>query len=179
MLSNYLRNTTLAALPACSIPTSILPLRMMLRIRVEQSADHALISVDSSASIVGSQQRAELFDSEAGVADNTAHRNRVHRIVPGDSENARTIAHHYVLSLSQDDEPGLLKSTYGVKVIDSGNLGQGYAVISTTRTSSPRNCSSTTAKYSTIATRMFSKASASVAPCDQHPGSPGTDAATP
>ena len=40
-------------------------------------------------------------------------------------------------------------------------------------------CSATTATYSWMADRMFSSASASSWPCDQQPGSPGTDAATP
>jgi hypothetical protein len=52
----------------------------------------ALVLIGLSSIIT--TQRAELFDGEASVAEDTG-------------------------------KPGLLKSTYGVKVIDTGNLGQG------------------------------------------------------
>jgi hypothetical protein len=63
------------------------------------------LSVVHFAAGVGLQQCAELFDGEAGVADDTAHGDRVHGIMPRDRQNARTISHHDVLSLPQNDKP--------------------------------------------------------------------------
>ena len=125
------------------------------------------------------QQFAELLDRKAGVAHDAAHGDGVDRVVARNSEDSRPVAHDDVLALAKDNEARLFERPDCIKMIDARELGQDQAAISTTRTSSPRSCSSTTAKYSTIAIRIFSSASASVTPCDQQPGSPGTDAANP
>ncbi len=57
-----------------------------------------------------------------------------------------------------------------------GNFGLTYTLTSISRTSASLSRSLTARRYSEIATRTFSSASASVAPCDQQPGRPGTDA---
>ena len=56
-----------------------------------------------------------------------------------------------------------------------GFLGHRQPATSTSRTVAPRSRSSRAARYSRIASWMFSSASCSVSPWDQHPGSPGTD----
>src|SRR5262245_40715490 len=50
-----------------------------------------------------------------------------------------------------------------------------YDAISISRTTAPSRRASRTARYSRIASRIFSRASSSVAPCDQQPGRPGTE----
>src|SRR5674476_596526 len=45
--------------------------------------------------------------------------------------------------------------------------------------SAPSMRSSRTTRYSAIAARTFASASASVTPCDQHPGRPGTETLNP
>ena len=47
------------------------------------------------------------------------------------------------------------------------------------RPSAPRAKSSTAARYSRMASRIFSSASSSVSPSDQQPGSPGTETLIP
>jgi hypothetical protein len=60
-----------------------------------------------------------------------------------------------------------------------GSLGIAQTMTSTSRTSSFFSDSSTAARYSRIASWMFSRASSSVAPCDQQPGSPGQETLKP
>src|ERR1700674_2595964 len=52
-------------------------------------------------------------------------------------------------------------------------LGTPQTATSTSRTSAPRVRSVIAARYSRMASSMLASASASVAPCDQHPGRPG------
>ena len=55
-----------------------------------------------------------------------------------------------------------------------GIFGIHYAGTSTSLRSSPASCLAIS-RYSRIASRIFSRASSSVAPCDQQPGSPGQE----
>src|SRR5574340_741431 len=125
--------------------------------------------------IARSEKVAELLNREPGIADNAAKGKGVHRVVPRNGQDAATVRHDGVLTLAYDHKPRLLESTDSVEMIDARNLRQGYAEISISRTFSPRNCSSTTLKYSRMASLMFSTASVSDAPCDQQPGRPGTE----
>ena len=65
-----------------------------------------------------------MFDGETGVADKTAHRERVDWIVARNGENSLAIRHHDVLALTRDPEPRLFEGTHCIKVIDAWNLGQ-------------------------------------------------------
>jgi hypothetical protein len=80
-----------------------------------------------------------------------------------------------MLALTNNAKPGFPESLNCVKVIYAGRLRHGYAGISTSRISTPLKESATAARYSSIATFMFSTAAASVSPCDQQPGNAGHD----
>src|SRR5437763_7818493 len=84
-----------------------------------------------------------------------------------------------MLPLSHHAKTGSFQCSDGVEVIDARNLRHYETPTSTSRTSASAVVSSTAPRYSSIALRMFSSASASVAPCDQHPGKPGQDTLTP
>src|SRR5262249_43684318 len=127
-----------------------------------------------------SQEPAELLVGQARVAHDVAHGDRVDRVVPGDDEDAAAVRHHDVLTLAGHPEAGLLQGADGIQGVDPGQPGHGYTSTSTSRTrASPLRRSSRTARYSRMASAMFSRASCSVAPCEWQPGSPGTEAAKP
>jgi hypothetical protein len=67
-----------------------------------------------------SEEFAELLGGQASIAHNTAHRERVDRIVARDGEDAFTIGHHHVLAFPNDAEARLLERTNGVEMVDSG-----------------------------------------------------------
>jgi hypothetical protein len=73
-----------------------------------------------------------------------------------------------VFALAHEPKAGFLKGAHGILVVNPRELRHPYEA-----TSSP----SRAARYSRIASRMLVRASDSVAPWDQHPGSPGTDTA--
>jgi hypothetical protein len=70
------------------------------------------------------QELPKLVDGEAGVARDTAHSDRVDRVVAGNGEDARAVAHDDVLALAQHHKPCLLKRPDCIEVIDAGELGQ-------------------------------------------------------
>jgi len=83
-----------------------------------------------------------------------------------------------MLALPNHTKSCLLKRPHGVLMIDAGPLGPRDTTTSTSHTSAsgvPWRTSSTAARYSRMASWIFSSASASVAPCDQQPGKPGQD----
>jgi len=110
------------------------------------------------------QKIAKLLRSESGVAHASPEREGVDRVVPWNRQDAHAVRHDDVLALTDDGKPGFLQSAHGIEVIDAGDLRQGQTATSISRISSPRSCSSTTARYSRIASLIFSTASASVAP---------------
>jgi hypothetical protein len=69
-----------------------------------------------------SQEIAELLGSEPGVSYDTAHRERVHRIVSWDDDETISVRHHHVLSLPNNPEPCLSERAYRIQVIDSWDL---------------------------------------------------------
>lgn len=71
------------------------------------------------------QKLAELLGRQTRIADDAAHRDRVHGIVTRNSQNARPIAHDDVLALTKNDEAGLFEGAHGIEVIDSRQFGQG------------------------------------------------------
>ena len=92
------------------------------------------------------QQLAKLLHREACIADDSAKRERVDGVMPGNGEDAGAIGHDNVFPLACDNKPGLFKGAHGIQVVDSGDLWQAYTATSTSRTSSPRSCSSITAR---------------------------------
>ena len=69
-----------------------------------------------------SEKFSELLNGKSGVADNSAHSERIHRIVPWNGQNALTVSHHDMLALAQNTEARLFHSTYRLKVRNSGKF---------------------------------------------------------
>ena len=69
--------------------------------------------------MIGSQGRLELLDSETGVSDDSAHGERVDRIVPRNSNDSCAIGHHDVFALTSDAEASLFERLYCRKMVDS------------------------------------------------------------
>ena len=65
---------------------------------------------------------AELLRCEAGILNDSAHRKRVHGVVPRDSQDSPAVGHDDVFPLPGNLEPSLLQSFDGAQVSDSGNL---------------------------------------------------------
>src|ERR1700685_1868469 len=83
------------------------------------------------------------------------------------------------LPCRKNSKASFFQSTNCMQMRNPWKFDHQLAATSTSRTSCPRVNSVTASKYSSIATRIFSSASCSFAPCDQQPGSPGQDTATP
>jgi hypothetical protein len=67
------------------------------------------------------QQLAKFLLAAPGVADDSAHRERVHGIVPGNRDDSSAVRHHHVPALPGNPEPCLLKGAHRVKVVYSCN----------------------------------------------------------
>jgi hypothetical protein len=72
-----------------------------------------------------SKKFTELVIGEAGVPDNIAHRDGVHRIVSGDGQHPRAISHDNVFSLPGDPERSLFERSNSVKMIHAWEFGHG------------------------------------------------------
>jgi hypothetical protein len=70
-----------------------------------------------------SEQGSELVDGEASVSNDTAHGDRIDRVVPRDHDFAPTIGHDNVPPLPDDLETDLLQGTNGIEMIDTRQLG--------------------------------------------------------
>lgn len=70
-----------------------------------------------------SEKLPELPRGEARVPNNTAHRERVDGIVPGDGYDASAIRHHDVLALPRDIKPGFLEGFDRPQVWNTRDLG--------------------------------------------------------
>ena len=71
---------------------------------------------------VDSEQLLELFDCEAGVSNNTAHRVFVHWIVARYRDDASAVSHHDMFALGGNLETGFLQTSNRSKMIDPGEL---------------------------------------------------------
>jgi len=71
------------------------------------------------------QQFAKLLNSEAGVADDTTKGESVDRILARDGQNARTVRHDDMLTLTDDRETRLFEGAHCEKMIDTRDLEQG------------------------------------------------------
>ena len=73
--------------------------------------------------------RRTLDRRSCAVADDrsnyVSHRDRVHRIVPGNTLDSRPIGHDDVFTLTSNAKPGLLQGTNRIKVIYARQLGHG------------------------------------------------------
>lgn len=81
------------------------------------------------------QQSPELINSQTSVTNDPTHSDRIDWIVARDGEDALSIAHHDMLSLTGDTKACLFQGSHGSEVIDSGNLWQRYTATSISRTS--------------------------------------------
>src|SRR6266480_7213238 len=107
-----------------------------------------------------SEELPEFLTRKASILSDTAHSVCVDGIVTRDGQDPTTIGHHDVFALANDSETSLLQGPHRLQVRNAGNLRH-YTMTSISRTSAPLVCSATTAMYSWMATRMFSRASAS------------------
>ena len=69
-----------------------------------------------------SQKSAKSVLREAGVLDDAAHRDRIHRVVPWDGHNPLSVRHDDVFALPGNTESGLFERPDGSKVGDPGYL---------------------------------------------------------
>lgn len=97
---------------------------------------------------------------------NAGHRISIDWIISRDGEKADTVGHDDMLSLPDNLKSGLFERADCVKVIDAEKLRHGYSETSTSLTSCFCTDSATAARYSGIASLIFSMASCSVFPCD-------------
>ncbi len=70
-------------------------------------------------------QITELLYRQTRIASDASHGECIDGIVPRDGNDARTIAHDNMLSLTRDMKAGFLKSAHSVKVIDTREARQG------------------------------------------------------
>ena len=84
-----------------------------------------------------------MLDGKASIAGDTAHGDGVNRVVTRNGEDSRPVSHDNVLALTKDNEASYFERPDCIEMVDAGELGQDQAATSTTRTSSPRSCSST------------------------------------
>src|SRR5262245_50618718 len=94
----------------------------------------------------------------------------------GNRDNPGAVRHHDMLAPTPNVESGFLQGTDSIEVVDAWKLGHDYTLTSTSRSSPSSSAanSAATSRYSRMAWAMFSSASSSVVPCEQHPGRPGT-----
>lgn len=71
------------------------------------------------------QELTKPLNRQAGVTRNTAHGERVDRIVAGYGQDTLTIAHYDVFSLTHNPESGFFQYAHGVEVIYTRELWQG------------------------------------------------------
>ncbi len=54
------------------------------------------------------KQLLEIFNRQASILNDTTHRVRIDRIVPGDGQNTCPLAHHNMFALANDTESRFL-----------------------------------------------------------------------
>ena len=72
------------------------------------------------AGLVWLEQFLELFDCEARVSNDTAHRVCVDRIIARDRDNSSAVRHHDMFALGGDVETGFFERSNRSKMIDAG-----------------------------------------------------------
>src|SRR5262245_61564815 len=113
-----------------------------------------------------SKELAKFLGRQSGILHDSAHGERLDRIVPRNGHLPDAIAQDDVLPLPDDLKLGLLKGADRILMVDARNARHDYT--SSSRTSAPFRRSSSAARYSWMASRMFASASSSVSPSDQH-----------
>jgi hypothetical protein len=122
------------------------------------------------------------FNGQTGVPHNTPYPGGIDRIASRNGENAHPVRQHNMCALAENAKTLFLEHSDSLLMIDSRELRHGDTTTATSRTSASGmawNKSSTAARYSRIASWIFSSASASVVPCDQQPGRPGQETLSP
>ena len=79
------------------------------------------------------EQVAERLRREAGIANDSPHRVRIHGIVPRNGQDPDAVRHNNVLASPGYDETGLFERPHRAKVRYSGYLRHAYAGTSTSR----------------------------------------------
>ena len=69
-----------------------------------------------------SEQLFETSDCKACIFNNSAHRDRVHRIVSWNGDEMRAVAHYNVLALAHNSEAGLFERLDRPEMINAGNF---------------------------------------------------------
>ena len=69
------------------------------------------------------KQPLERLDRQACIDHKATHGVGVHRVMTGDSDDARPVGHHDVLALTNDAKPGLLECPKRVEMIDARKFG--------------------------------------------------------
>src|SRR5262245_53946527 len=106
-----------------------------------------------------SEQLFKPSDCKTCIFNNSTHSDRVHRIVSWNGDETRSVTHYNVLALTHNSEASLFERLYRPEMINAGNFRHRQTVTSTSRTSAAGNVSFIAAKYSRIASRIFSTAS--------------------
>ena len=70
-----------------------------------------------------SKKLLELIHRETSIANETAHGEGVHGVVPGNGEDPSTIGHHDMFTLANHLEADLLEGTHCLEMPDSRKLG--------------------------------------------------------
>lgn len=74
---------------------------------------------------VSLEKLLEFFGRQPRIPHDAAHRERVHRIMARDREDADAVRQNNMLALPNDPEAGLLQSLDRIQVVDAGNLRHG------------------------------------------------------
>ena len=72
-----------------------------------------------------SKKLFELLDCETSIARDTAHCKSIDWIMTGNREDANTIGHDHMLTLTHNAKPGFLQSANSIPMIDAWNLRHG------------------------------------------------------
>ena len=70
-----------------------------------------------------SEKLLELTRGQAGVPDNAAHRDRIHRVVPRNCQDPATVSQDDVLTLPYHPKPRSFERPHSSKVRDPGYFG--------------------------------------------------------
>ena len=131
------------------------------------------VRISRSELTIASEQSLEFLDGHSCVLNDPAHCVSIDRVSSRNDNNPFAVGHRNMLSLPHYPKPCFFKRPDGRTLRYTCKLRHGYAGTSTTRVTLSLASSSAVARYVLIASFMFSSASSSVAPCDQHPGNPG------
>ena len=73
-----------------------------------------------------SKELTKFVNGKASVSHDVAHRDGMHRVVTRDTEYARPISHHEMLTLAGDPKSGLFQGTNRIEVVDAREFWYSY-----------------------------------------------------